>query len=546
MATAAGPLHPFDCFSTLIDRHGAAAFIENDEFKTLTTLTKFTNSRPLDSKVWDKNTKRTKSSLKSFVRSGVDPEVRRKYWLAMLQIVDEDVILYSRAIGQPDDSKTRLSPPPPVLKVPIDLPIFSLGPNFGTSYNRLSHFLSTDVSIVPILSHFLLHFLEEWESYIGVHKLLQRQAWIDRNRTEEKASRLTLIKLINTHLKSSSLSIIKPVGMGESIFIHEIISLWSFWPFYNKSFWMIVRVLDLYLLEGPKVLYRFALAAIKSFVSSSGFEDYRTNQLSLSQYIPHYISSLSLKESSKLISEAISLPHLPSWETIFKNWLFNCSLAEQQSPPSSSPFSLSLSPPPALGEEGAAVMDNGGKKEKRKFSLGGSFSSDIIDETMVDTLVDWFPDWAFGDTLECLFQASKNGYNLRTLFHKCEEDEPLVLIVKTLKESVFGAFIATSLTERSKNSFFGSGETFLFTLKPHPKVFQWTTGSDLIMRANDDEIIIGSGGGHYGLWIDGDLYRGSTATCAAYANPPLTGSGSEDFYCAAIEVFRITWSQSSQ
>ena len=55
-------------------------------------------------------------------------------------------------------------------------------------------------------------------------------------------------------------------------------------------------------------------------------------------------------------------------------------------------------------------MDNGGQKEKRKFSLSGSFSSDIIDETMVDTLVDWFPDWAFGDTLECLFQASKNGY----------------------------------------------------------------------------------------------------------------------------------------
>ena len=55
-------------------------------------------------------------------------------------------------------------------------------------------------------------------------------------------------------------------------------------------------------------------------------------------------------------------------------------------------------------------MDNGGQKEKRKFSLGGSFSSDIMDETMVDTLVDWFPDWAFGDTLECLFQASKNGY----------------------------------------------------------------------------------------------------------------------------------------
>ena len=36
----------------------------------------------------------------------MSPEIRRKYWLAMMQIVDEDVILYSRAIGQPDDSKT--------------------------------------------------------------------------------------------------------------------------------------------------------------------------------------------------------------------------------------------------------------------------------------------------------------------------------------------------------------------------------------------------------------------------------------------------------
>ena len=74
-------------------------------FLSLAFSFRFTNSRPLDSKVWDKSTKRTKSSLKSFVRSGVELEVRRKYWLAMMQIVDEDVILYSKAIGQPDDSK---------------------------------------------------------------------------------------------------------------------------------------------------------------------------------------------------------------------------------------------------------------------------------------------------------------------------------------------------------------------------------------------------------------------------------------------------------
>lgn len=51
--------------------------------------------------------RRTKSSLKSHVRAGVEPQLRRQYWLSMLQVNDEDVILYSRAIGQPDDSKKK-------------------------------------------------------------------------------------------------------------------------------------------------------------------------------------------------------------------------------------------------------------------------------------------------------------------------------------------------------------------------------------------------------------------------------------------------------
>ena len=43
----------------------------------------------------------------------------------------------------------------------------------------------------------------------------------------------------------------------------------------------------------------------------------------------------------------------------------------------------------------------------------------------------------------------------------------------------------------------------------------------------------------YGLFLDGDLDRGSTATCTAFLNPPLTG-GAHDFKCAAIEVYACT------
>ncbi len=51
------------------------------------------------------------------------------------------------------------------------------------------------------------------------------------------------------------------------------------------------------------------------------------------------------------------------------------------------------------------------------------------------------------------------------------------------------------LKERHTNSFFGLGETFLFSLKPSPKSYRWTAESDLILRANDEELIVGSGGG---------------------------------------------------
>lgn len=62
---------------------------------------------------------------------------------------------------------------------------------------------------------------------------------------------------------------------------------------------------------------------------------------------------------------------------------------------------------------------------------------------------------------------------------------------------VFGAFIATELLERHSKSaqFFGTGETMLFRINPRPQCFPWTGENDFILRCNDQEMIVGSGGG---------------------------------------------------
>ena len=60
---------------------------------------------------------------------------------------------------------------------------------------------------------------------------------------------------------------------------------------------------------------------------------------------------------------------------------------------------------------------------------------------------------------------------------------------------MFGSFIATELIERHSTQFFGTGETSLFSLSTDPIVYRWSGETDLILRANDQELIVGSGGG---------------------------------------------------
>ena len=50
------------------------------------------------------------------------------------------------------------------------------------------------------IAHILLHFMEEWECYVGLGKLLQRQVWLDRTPVETQSSMITLSQLAASHL----------------------------------------------------------------------------------------------------------------------------------------------------------------------------------------------------------------------------------------------------------------------------------------------------------------------------------------------------------
>ena len=77
---------------------------------------------------------------------------------------------------------------------------------------------------------------------------------------------------------------LRPEDVTLEGFLEDLTRLWLFWPFYMQPFWIAVsrftkisvhhffpviqiRVVDMYLVEGPKILYRLALSALKLFAS---------------------------------------------------------------------------------------------------------------------------------------------------------------------------------------------------------------------------------------------------------------------------------------
>ena len=129
---------------------------------------------------------------------------------------------------------------------------------------------------------------------------------------------------------------------------------------------------------------------------------------------------------------------------------------------------------------------------------------------------------------------------------------------------VFGAFCSAPWSDRFKNrhnvnAYFGTGETFLFSLRPTVAQYPWVgiqrfgyTGdvlgsicsvsdggkntshtSQLFMSASQKFISVGAGNG-IGLYLDENLTKGKSETCDTFCNKPLaTGT---DFVASTIEV----------
>ncbi|XP_013207557.1 TLD domain-containing protein 2 isoform X2 [Microtus ochrogaster] len=104
-----------------------------------------------------------------------------------------------------------------------------------------------------------------------------------------------------------------------------------------------------------------------------------------------------------------------------------------------------------------------------------------------------------------VFCTSKDGFSLRRLYRQMEGHSGPVLLVLRDQDG---------------------------------QVFKWTGSNSFFVKGDLDSLMMGSGSGQFGLWLDGDLYRGGSYPCATFNNEVLARQ--EQFCIEELEAWVLS------
>ncbi|XP_062448104.1 TBC1 domain family member 24-like [Rhea pennata] len=432
--------------------------------------------------------------------------------------------------------------------------------------------------VLPSLVALLLHYSEEEaQCFENISRLIASNAthtsYIDQSFLAHQASCMTFGDLANKHCPAAHRLI---ANASENVF--EVYSEWLSWLFHDLPFNYAIRIFDVYLLEGQKVLYRIALALLKQYrlsVTSTELEgiDIKTDLQAFMQNIGEHVTV------DKLLERAFGI-RLFSRKEI---WL------------------LQMANRKALMERGMTMVQS-----RQSFHLAvdmQNFSSSIVTAQEMRIIWSWIPERFSLFPPLLLFSTSEDGCSLQRFYSCCEGYEPTVLLIKTTEGEVCGAFLSSDWSERRKSGatsgFFGTGECFVFTVRPEMERYEWvfikkpelakavprsrqrspspsaasllssnpdgrgassnhlavpaprrakcrlspflairhfllpSKTASMFMSGSQEGIVVGGGGGR-ALALDAELLWGRTERCETFDNPPLC---QENFKVQLLEAW---------
>ncbi|XP_068610849.1 TBC1 domain family member 24 [Brachionichthys hirsutus] len=495
--------------------------------------------------------------------------------------VTPDADVYRDVMGNAVNKKQFSHSPLPDFVDGNPVPRYCLKEEAVASVHRIVNCIAgqfPDISHCPSLpaaTSLLLHFSEdEAQCFEHVSRLLScnepGKRMLDQTFLAYESSCMTFGDLANKYCTATHKLIV-----ASTQDVLQVYSDWQRWVLGDLPFSHVVRILDVYLVEGYKILYRVAIALLKFYrkhkagLQGDQADEPRQGSDKVRADIQAFIKGIASTISpDKLLEKAFSIRLFSRKEITL----------------------LQLTNEKSLQQKGITV-----KQKRRNVQLAlnpDTFSSGIVGVKEMRDIWSWIPERFALCQPQLLFTTATHGCSLNRFYSHCEGYEPTLLLIRTIDGDVCGAFLSTDWEERkrggNKLSFFGTGECFVFRLKPEMERYEWVVirhpelassvkGQDLeetppsegqsmddsslrqaekpagelspflsarhfnlnskntsmFMAGNFDSIIVGGGEGN-ALYIDSELNHGRTGRCTTFDNPPLCA---ESFQVSLLEVW---------
>lgn len=398
-------------------------------------------------------------------------------------------------------------------------------------------------TIYPICA-LLLHFMTEEEAYHCMASLVasKEKTFITQTKLLYEVTWKTVMQICKKHVKSAAVHLQRHCAVNRS---EKIYMDWIWWIFQGLPFQHLVRVMDCFFHEGIKVLYRTAMAILILFQKSS--------TPSSSEWLAEIQKNGIDSALSKFCKECPVSPQKVLKVAFGIRGLSSSYISR-----------VFLKTEMILRSKNVVNGSRQLFRSRSSENLPNSQSQNniqMVSHTLTIrellTLWSWLPVRITMYQPILLYTTEEHGCSLTTFYVRVEQHEPTLLMIKTCNNEVFGAYCSSRWVERNikddrgnRQAYFGTGETFLFSLYPERAKYPWVGmevdkvqhGAELFMAADSKMITIGGGEGQ-AIWMDENIRYGKTDTCATFNNPPLVPGG--DFEIRVLEVYGFATDQLS-
>ncbi|XP_074106602.1 GTPase-activating protein skywalker isoform X7 [Cotesia typhae] len=416
------------------------------------------------------------------------------------------------------------------------------GRNIADRVVSVLGFSCPDITYSPTLYPFtalLLHFMTEEDCYHCMASLVacKDKVFVTQTKLLFEVTWKTVEQIAKKYVKSAAAHLSRHSGMrGDRIY-----SDWIWWILQLLPFQHIVRVMDCFLHEGSKVFYRISMAILLLFYKHSSSQSSEWMQEIVKHGLDTALSKFCRQipvSPAKLLRIAFGIRGLTS-AYISKVFLRT---------------ELTLKSRTVLtGSRSLARSRSSDNLPTSQSQVNIQMMSHTLTIRELFTLWSWLPVRITMYQPTLLYTTEEHGCSLTTFYLRVEQHEPTLLMIKTCNNEVFGAYCSTRWCERNmkddkghRQAYFGTGETFLFSLYPERAKYPWVGmdsthndikvhhSAELFMAADSKMITIGGGDGQ-AIWMDENIRYGKTDHCSTFNNPPLCASG--DFEIRVLEVY---------